>query len=71
MLRLSTTTVTNGYALRALPPDLLDSCETKTIRAFFRKSWRYMDAYRCVPKLFTLMSQNQYFTMYSKGLTGS
>lgn len=31
---------------KVLLPELLDSCEPKTIRAFFRKSWRYMDAYR-------------------------
>ncbi|KIJ46611.1 hypothetical protein M422DRAFT_164849 [Sphaerobolus stellatus SS14] len=31
---------------KRLVPDILDSCPTKTIRAFFRKTWRYMDAYR-------------------------
>ncbi|KAI0092204.1 hypothetical protein BDY19DRAFT_928836 [Irpex rosettiformis] len=30
---------------KELLPTLLDSCETRIIRAFFRKSWRYMDAY--------------------------
>ncbi|KIJ53224.1 hypothetical protein M422DRAFT_242351 [Sphaerobolus stellatus SS14] len=31
---------------KELVPEILDSCEVKTIRAFFRKAWRYMDAYR-------------------------
>ncbi|KIJ28802.1 hypothetical protein M422DRAFT_269851 [Sphaerobolus stellatus SS14] len=31
---------------KELVPEILDSCPVKTIRAFFRKSWRYMDAYR-------------------------
>ncbi|EAU83213.1 hypothetical protein CC1G_11674 [Coprinopsis cinerea okayama7 len=31
---------------KELVPALLDSIEIKTIRAFFRKTWRYMDAYR-------------------------
>ncbi|KIJ43225.1 hypothetical protein M422DRAFT_253429 [Sphaerobolus stellatus SS14] len=30
---------------KVLVPEILDSCPTKTIRAFFRKAWRYMDAY--------------------------
>ncbi|KAH6879968.1 hypothetical protein BKA70DRAFT_1127028 [Coprinopsis sp. MPI-PUGE-AT-0042] len=30
---------------KRLVPELLDECSTKTIRAFFRKAWRYMDAY--------------------------
>ncbi|KIJ51764.1 hypothetical protein M422DRAFT_157539 [Sphaerobolus stellatus SS14] len=29
-----------------LVPTILDSCQRKTIRAFFRKSWHYMNAYR-------------------------
>ncbi|KAG2043995.1 hypothetical protein BDR03DRAFT_343771 [Suillus americanus] len=29
-----------------LVPELLDACPTKVIRAFYRKTWRYMDAYR-------------------------
>jgi len=33
---------------KRLVPEILDNCPVKTIRAFFRKSWRYMDAYRCV-----------------------
>ena len=28
-----------------LVPKCLDSCDTVTIRRFFRKTWRYMDAY--------------------------
>ena len=31
---------------RRLVPEILDDCPIKTMRAFFRKSWRYMDAYR-------------------------
>jgi len=31
---------------KTLVPEILDTCETTTIRKFFRKSWRYMDAYR-------------------------
>ncbi|KZT23214.1 hypothetical protein NEOLEDRAFT_1069814, partial [Neolentinus lepideus HHB14362 ss-1] len=31
---------------KRLVPEILDSCPTNTIRAFFRKAWRYMDAYR-------------------------
>ncbi|KAJ2922656.1 hypothetical protein H1R20_g14444, partial [Candolleomyces eurysporus] len=40
-------TLADGTWKRAkdLVPELLNSCETKTIRAFFRKSFRYMDAY--------------------------
>jgi len=30
---------------KELVPDILDSCPTGTIWAFFRKTWRYMDAY--------------------------
>ena len=30
---------------KELVPNCLDSCETLTIRHFFRKTWRYMDAY--------------------------
>jgi hypothetical protein len=30
---------------RQLVPELLNTCEVKTIRAFYRKAWRYMDAY--------------------------
>lgn len=26
--------------------ELLDACPVKVIRAFYRKAWRYMDAYR-------------------------
>lgn len=37
-----------------LLPEILDSCPVKTIRAFFRKSWRYMDAYRYVFDIVTL-----------------
>jgi len=32
---------------KRLVPELLDACPVKTIWAFFWKSWRYMDAYRC------------------------
>ncbi|KIJ30893.1 hypothetical protein M422DRAFT_267500 [Sphaerobolus stellatus SS14] len=31
---------------KRLVPEILDSCPTRTIRAFFRKTWRYMDAYQ-------------------------
>lgn len=31
---------------RRLVPELLNACPTKVIRAFYRKTWRYMDAYR-------------------------
>jgi hypothetical protein len=31
---------------KALIPQCLDSCEPITIRRFFQKSWRYIDAYR-------------------------
>ncbi|TDL14382.1 hypothetical protein BD410DRAFT_817185 [Rickenella mellea] len=31
---------------RTLVPQCLDICDTHTIRRFFRKCWRYMDAYR-------------------------
>ncbi|KAG8725837.1 hypothetical protein FRC11_001376, partial [Ceratobasidium sp. 423] len=30
---------------RKLVPQCLDSCNITTIRHFWRKSWRYMDAY--------------------------
>ncbi|KAF4621818.1 hypothetical protein D9613_012166 [Agrocybe pediades] len=30
---------------KELLPELLDACPVKTIRAFYRKTWRYMDAY--------------------------
>jgi hypothetical protein len=35
---------------RRVIPECLDMCDTLTIRRFFRKSWRYMDAYRCVSR---------------------
>ncbi|KAG2753861.1 hypothetical protein P692DRAFT_201705046, partial [Suillus brevipes Sb2] len=37
-----------GYAKyhEILVPQCLDMCETLIIRRFFRKTWRYMDAYR-------------------------
>ncbi|KIJ27974.1 hypothetical protein M422DRAFT_270825 [Sphaerobolus stellatus SS14] len=31
---------------KRLVPEILDSCPVKTFHAFFRKTWRYMDAYR-------------------------
>ena len=31
---------------RRLVPQILDDCPIKTIRGFFRKTWRYMDAYK-------------------------
>jgi hypothetical protein len=31
---------------RALVPQCLDACELITIRRFFRKTWRYIDAYK-------------------------
>lgn len=33
---------------KTLVPELLDACLTRTIRAFFRKSWQYQDAYQYV-----------------------
>ena len=33
---------------KRIVPQCLDMCDTTTIRRFFRKSWRYMDAYSCV-----------------------
>jgi len=33
---------------KRLVPELLDACPVNTIRAFFRKAWRYMDAYMYV-----------------------
>ena len=39
---------------KKLIPELLDACEIKTIRAFYQKTWRYMDAYEKV--LFGLTS---------------
>jgi hypothetical protein len=33
---------------KALVPQCLDSCNVITIRKFFRKAWRYIDAYRYV-----------------------
>jgi hypothetical protein len=33
---------------KVLLPEILDSCPVKTIRAFFCKTWRYMDGYRYV-----------------------
>ena len=33
---------------KTLIPELYDACETKTIRAFYQKTWRYMDAYSYV-----------------------
>ncbi|KIM89756.1 hypothetical protein PILCRDRAFT_195617 [Piloderma croceum F 1598] len=30
---------------KVLVPQCLDLCNTTTIRRFFRKTWRYMDAY--------------------------
>ena len=31
---------------RTLVPECLDSCQLITIRKFFQKSWRYLDAYQ-------------------------
>lgn len=33
---------------KTLVPQCLDLCDTTTIRRFFRKCWRYMDAYRYI-----------------------
>jgi hypothetical protein len=33
---------------KRIVPACLDMCDTLTIRRFFRKAWRYMDAYLCV-----------------------
>ena len=35
---------------KLLVPECLDACPLTTIRRFFRKTWRYMDAYRYVHK---------------------
>src|SRR6267154_6459138 len=37
---------------KRLVPELLDSCPTNVIRAFYRKAWHYMDAYRYTLVLF-------------------
>jgi hypothetical protein len=54
---------------KRLVPELLDACPVNTIRAFFRKSWRYMDAYRFV---FTHYSRSNFMvslnSVHSKGL---
>lgn len=39
---------------KRLVNELLDACPVNTIRAFFRKSWRYMDAYRFALFTFSL-----------------
>ena len=53
--RLLISHVTTGFRIAAdgsfptakrLVPEILDNCPAKMIRAFFRKSWRYMDAYK-------------------------
>jgi hypothetical protein len=31
---------------KALVPQCLDSCDLTTIRRFFQKAWRFIDAYR-------------------------
>ena len=31
---------------KILVPQCLDACELTTIRKFFQKSWRYLDAYK-------------------------
>jgi hypothetical protein len=33
---------------KRIVPECLDMCNTLTIRWFFRKAWRYVDAYSCV-----------------------
>lgn len=37
---------------KRLVPEILDDCPVQTIRASFRKSWRYMDAYRYINHTF-------------------
>ena len=37
---------------KILVPQCLNMCDTLTIRQFFRKTWRYMEAYRYVKPLF-------------------
>jgi len=37
---------------KRLVPEILNDCPVKTIRAFFRKTWRYMDAYRYEIQIF-------------------
>jgi hypothetical protein len=55
---------------KRLVPELLDACPVNTIRAFFRKSWRYMDAYRYGTPFYTqimfLTSQTAKALMQSK-----
>lgn len=43
---------------KRLVPEILDDCPVKTIRAFFRKSWRYMDAYRYIPSTPFVLTQS-------------
>lgn len=42
--------VTDGKfsTAKTLVPQCLDMCDVLTIRRFFHKAWRYMDAYRYV-----------------------
>jgi hypothetical protein len=51
---------------KVLVPQCLDMCETLTIRRFFRKTWRYMDAYRCVSCVH--FSNSMLNVCFSKGL---
>src|SRR5882762_1231745 len=48
--------VSNGKFATAkrIVPECLDMCNTLTIRRFFRKAWRYMDAYSCVIVFFVV-----------------
>lgn len=61
--------LTNGKFTTAqkLLPEILDSCPVKVIRAFLRKSWRYMNAYRYVHSISHCYYSSPCRT--SKGLT--
>src|SRR5690242_17978572 len=72
---LSSTETCSGYRTLAdgswktaqrLVPELIHSCPTKTIRGFFRKCFRYMDAYRYVFKQLHGLALNN--TRNRKGL---
>ena len=61
MLRLIHNWFNSGYCnvsdgkfttAKLIVPQCLNMCDTLTIRRFFRKVWRYMDAYRYVSVLF-------------------
>jgi hypothetical protein len=49
--------VTDGRfsTAKTLVPQCLDMCDVLTIRRFFRKAWRYMDAYRYIYHCFRVI----------------